>query len=155
MGTQKLLPDSELVVKEDKVVDLIAGLAFLAAPVISLFYSSIDEILSHPKQAAFFFGLLLLSTWFFVKSQSKRVYLRINRKGIFQDEVLLTNWPNFLAAKVQDFPRTLRFSDNFKLVIEYMKEGNTNGFRRLIPLTNTQNKSEEEIMEAIRFFSAL
>lgn len=38
------------------------------------------------------------------------------------------------------------------LVIEFTKEDPAKGFRRFIKLTNTQNKSEEEIIEAIRFF---
>jgi hypothetical protein len=33
-----------------------------------------------------------------------------------------------------------------------MKDGYEQGFRRTIPLTNTQNKSEEEVLEAVKFF---
>ncbi len=38
------------------------------------------------------------------------------------------------------------------LVIEFTKEDPTKGFRRFIKLTNTQNKSEEDIIAAIKFF---
>ncbi|HQX74372.1 MAG TPA: hypothetical protein PK298_15800, partial [Chitinophagaceae bacterium] len=42
--------------------------------------------------------------------------------------------------------------DNFILVVEYTRDGSPEGFRRKIPLTNTQNKSEEEVLEAVKFF---
>lgn len=46
-----------------------------------------------------------------------------------------------------------RLQDNFVLVVEYLKDKMSDkGVRRQIPLTNTQNKSEEEVLEAVKFF---
>jgi hypothetical protein len=42
--------------------------------------------------------------------------------------------------------------DNFVLVVEYKKNGTKQGFRKKLPLTNTQDKSEEEVLEAVKFF---
>ena len=42
--------------------------------------------------------------------------------------------------------------DNFILVVEYRKGELKQGIRHKIPLTNTQNKSEEDVLEAVKFF---
>ena len=93
------------------------------------------------------------SILFFTKAQSRKVYLRINKNGIYVDEQFLTDWTNFLNAYVHQPPaRLIRIRDNFELVIEHTKPGSDKGFRKRIKLTNTQNKSEEDIIAAIKYF---
>jgi hypothetical protein len=88
----------------------------------------------------------------FSKAKSKRVYIRINSKGIYQDEKLITTWSHFLNAFIEEKQVALSIKDNFMLVVEYVKDKSGSGYRKKIPLTNTQNKSEEQIIAAIKFF---
>jgi hypothetical protein len=82
------------------------------------------------------------------------VYIRVNKTGIYQDEKLITGWPNLIKTFVaqKENKKFYNIQDNFLLVVEYRKDGHSEGFRRKIPLTNTQNKSEEEVLEAVQFF---
>jgi hypothetical protein len=120
----------------------------------------VDGIINHFKnwQTFIFISVLTLGSLiiFFIKARSKRIYIRINRKGIFIDEVFLTDWPNFLNAYIhQPPPRLVRIRDNFELVIEHTKNDSDKGFRKRVKLTNTQNKSEEDIIAAIKYFWGL
>lgn len=152
MGKIPLNKDSEFVVGEDKVLDYILATLFFAL----FLYGLIDMILHHFTKInyqSFIFMIALAPAFiFFVKGKNKRIYIRVNKKGIYQDEKLVTNWSNLLNAFIDQKEKVLSIQDNFILVLEYMKDGFQQGFRRKIPLTNTQNKSEEEVIEAVKFF---
>jgi hypothetical protein len=152
-----LTAESEFLVKEEKVLSFIlAGLCFA----IFLFGLG-DMILRHFKNdyADYLYMLALLPAFFFLrKGKSHRIYIRINKTGIFQDEKLVTSWPNYLNAYIaQDKGKTMlpTIQDNFVLIVEYKKADDGKGFRTKIKLANTQNKSEEEVLEAVKFFRAL
>lgn len=152
MGKNKLNKDSQFVVGENKGLDYV--LAFLCFALFS--YGLIDAILNRFtvwNASNFVFLIALIAAiLFFKKANSKRVYIRINIKGIYQDERLVTGWLNFHNAYITQKEKVITIQDNFILVVEYTKEGTNQGVRRTIPLTNTQNKSEEEVLEAVQFF---
>lgn len=89
---------------------------------------------------------------FLRKTFSKQVYIRINRSGIYYYERLLTDWKHFLKAYIGEMQKAYYISDNFQLVIEYTKDDPAKGFRKRIPLHNTQNQSEEDILTAVKYF---
>jgi hypothetical protein len=131
----------------------------LASLCFALFlYGLIDAIRRHFTKIdyqSFIFVLALAPAYlFFRKARSNRVYIRVNKNGIYQDEKLVTGWANLLKAHITQKEKTgiINLQDNFLLVIEYRKAGLQQGFRHKIPLTNTQNKSEEEVLEAVQFF---
>jgi hypothetical protein len=104
---------------------------------------------------SFFFALALIPAYlFFRKARSNRVFIRINKKGIYNDEKLVTSWSNLLTAYIAEKERKgiYDIQDHFFLALEYKKAGTNEMVKRKIPLTNTQNKSEEEILEAVKFF---
>jgi len=153
MGKTPLTRDSEFTVGEDKVlVNILAALFF------GLFlYGAIDALLQHFTNLNYLNGLfaiaLLPAILFFRKGRNKKIYIRINKTGIYQDEELVTGWAHFLNAYIsQKETKYISIQDNFILVLEYLKEGQQKGFRRKIPLTNTQNKSEEDVLAAVKFF---
>jgi len=152
MGKTELTRDGEFIVGEDKVLDIILAFLFFAIFV----YGLVDAVKHHFSQLKYldyvFFVALLPAIRFLLKARAKRIYIRINITGIYQDEKLVTAWPNFLKAYISQSDKVLTIQDNFLLVVEYMKDGHKQGFRRKIPLTNTQNKSEEEVMQAVKFF---
>lgn len=152
MAKKILTKDSEFVVGEEKILNYILAFLFLILFALGLVPSlknsfSTERILDYLLIMA-----LLPSIMFFMKARSRRAYIRVNKTGIYQDEILVTAWNKFLNAFIKEKPLTLQWRDNFLLVIEFTKEDPTKGFRRLIKLTNTQNKSEEDIIAAIKFF---
>jgi hypothetical protein len=98
---------------------------------------------------------LFAAAYFLYKGVVNREALSVDCNGIYQNKKLVTNWQNFAEAFVTQLFTEGEISDNFVLIIRYYKEGITGNFRMTIPLTNTQNKSEEEILEAIRRFYQL
>jgi hypothetical protein len=93
-----------------------------------------------------------------VASRKSQTIMTINKNGFFYYGSLLTNWSNFVSAEFLDEMPTLSstssgLSDKFSLYIKYYRDDKPGCFGRKIPLTNTQDKSEEEIIAAIRFYS--
>ena len=154
MGKIPLNKDSDFVVGEEKVLNYILATLCFALFVYGLIDAARRHFINIDYQS-FFFALALIPAFlFFKKARSNRVYIRINKNGIYQDEKLVTGWANFLKAHITQKEKTgiINIQDNFLLVIEYKKTGFQQGFRHRIPLTNTQNKSEEEVLEAVIFF---
>ena len=154
MAKKELTVDSEFIVGEEKVLVFILATLFFGL----FMYGLVDAILQHFKNGTYLRYLcafaLLPAIYFFKKGMSNRIYIRINKTGIYQDEILVTRWADFLKAYVNQKEKTrlIEIQDNFQLVVEYMKDGEDKGFRRKIPLTNTQNKSEEDVLAAVMFF---
>lgn len=152
MAKTQLTKESQFIVGENKGLDYV--LAFLC--LLLFIYGLADAIRLEFKNinaSTFVFLIALFAAIvFFKKGKSKRVYIRINAKGIYQDEKLVTSWSNFLNAYINQAEKLITVQDNFQLVVEFRKEGTDQGIRRKIPLTNTQNKSEEEVLEAIKFY---
>lgn len=152
MGKVPLMKNSEFVVREDKVLVYILAFLFFALFVYGL-VDAIKNRFINIDYADFIFMLALIPVIFLMsKARNNRVYIRINKTGIYQGAQLITSWSNFLNAYVSQKQVVISIQDNFILVVEYRKDISEKGFRRSIPLTNTQNKSEEEVLEAVQFF---
>lgn len=154
MAKKTLTRDSEFIVGEEKILNYILGLLCLA-----LFaYGFMDAFNRHFKNIdyqSFVLALALIPAYlFFKKARSKRIYIRINKMGIYQEGQLVTDWSKLLNANITQKEKKNFFSiqDNFLLIVEYRKDAGKEIFRRKIPLTNTQNKSEEEVLEAVNYF---
>jgi hypothetical protein len=155
MAKPPFIKDSQFIVGEEKVLNYV-----LASLFFGLFiYGLVDAIVYHFTKINYLniISVLLLvpAILFFRRGKSDKIYIRVNKTGIYQDEKLLTRWSNFINAYISQKEKMLSIQDNFILVIEYRKDGVDKGFRRKIPLTNTQNKSEEEVLEAVKFFWSL
>lgn len=151
MGTKPLTKDSQFIVGEEKILNFILAGLFL----LLFLYGLVDAISKNFKNLdyssmVFVIGLSL-SFLFFTKGRSKRIFIRVNKKGIFQDEKLVTGWADFIKASITQDQKVFSVKDNFVLLVEFKKE--KTGFRRKIPLGNTQNKSEEEVLDAVKYFS--
>ncbi len=152
MAKAPLTKDTEFVVGEEKVLVYVMALLFFALFVYAVIDAFLKEF-TNLTYISYLFALALLpALYFFKKGKSNVIQIRINKTGIYQKEKLITGWANFLNAFITQKEKVISIQDNFLLVIEFTKEGNDKGFRRKIPLTNTQNKSEEEVLEAVKFF---
>lgn len=154
MGKKTLHKDSEFIVAEEKVINYVMAIFFLA-----LFLYGVADAVKHRfiniDYQSYVFALAIIPAIYCIRrANNNRVYIRVNRTGIYYQEELLTSWANFHNAFIDQKEKNGFFNikDNFLLVVEYRKEGHQEGFRKKIPLTNTQNKSEEEVLEAVIFF---
>ena len=152
MRKTALTKDSEFIVGEEKVLNYIIAFLCLTLFMYGLIDAVTRKFINIDYQSLIFTLALVPAFIFFKKGRSKRIFIRINKTGIYQEEKLLTNWANFIKAFLTQEEKLVSIKDNFVLVVEYRKEGQKEGFRRKIPLTNTQNKSEEDVLNAVRFF---
>lgn len=138
--------DADFEVKESKQMRLIIGGFFF---LLSLFMLK-DFLWIGLIVCAIGIGTLIVS-------RRNETVMTINREGFFYYGRLLTNWKNFVSAEFLDelpvqASGSAGLSDQFFLSIRYYKDNKPGCFALKIPLTNTQDKSEEEILAAIRFY---
>ncbi|HEV7779705.1 MAG TPA: hypothetical protein VGO58_00485 [Chitinophagaceae bacterium] len=144
MAKKPLTRDSQFIVGEERVLNYVITGIFLAVFILGCFdIKSLGIALVLP---------LGLAVFYFIKARSKKIFIRINIRGIYQDEKLVTGWDHFIKATLSQKPQVLDIRDNFVLIVDYRKEGIMGGQRRTIPLTNTQNQSEEDVLAAVKFF---
>lgn len=155
MNKVSLTKDSQFTVGEEKWLNYILGFLFLAL----FLYGLTDAILKNFKNIdyqSYVFALAVgPAIYCFRRAYSKRIYIRINKKGIYQDEKLVTDWASLLKASLaQDSNKKVYdIRDKFVLILEFKRRDDPKqGIRKKIPLTNTQNKSEEDVLEAVQFF---
>ncbi|WP_121356090.1 hypothetical protein [Flavisolibacter nicotianae] len=146
ISEDKFQADADFVVKESKKMRRIIGSFFL---LISLFM--LKDVL--------WMGLLTASIGIgaIIASMRDETIMKINRDGFFYYGRLLTNWTNFVSAEfIDEMPvqssSSAGLSDQFFLYIKYFKDDSPGCFALKIPLTNTQDKAEEEILAAVRFY---
>lgn len=138
--------DADFIVKESKKMRLIIGLFLLAfAAVIAKDYIWMALVVAIPGIASL------------LASRRNQVIMKINKTGFYYYGKLLTDWKNFVSAEFMDEMPVLvsgsaGLADKFSLYIKYYKHDKPGCFGRKIPLTNTQDKSEEEIIAAVRFY---
>jgi hypothetical protein len=155
MKANKLNPDFDFTVGEEKVLHYVIALLFF-----SLFlYGILDAVNRNFKKVdyqSYIFLLAIIPVIFSLRrARSNRVFIRINKRGIYHHEKLVTDWDNFQHASLAQKPKTriVELQDNFILVVEHRKNGKI--LRHTIPLTNTQNRSEEDVIAAVQYFYKL
>jgi hypothetical protein len=137
-------------VKESKGCNLAMGIILLVLSLLIIFAD-----LSGRLTGAFikvFYLLLIPAVLFIRRGSANQTVMTINKTGFYYGGQLLTSWDNFIDAAVTQEEKLLAIQDNFQLFIKYYKDGSPGYFGRKIPLTNTQDKAEEEIIAAIRFY---
>ncbi|HQU57029.1 MAG TPA: hypothetical protein PLG88_06345 [Chitinophagaceae bacterium] len=147
-----LQPDTEFEVKEEKALVYVLAFACLALCIYAIIHFLLIGLKKQEYTQLLYALVIIPAIYFFRKAKQNTVYIRINKTGIYERENLVTTWPYFLNAYINQKKKTISIQDNFVLVIEHLKPNNTSGFRKKIALTNTQNKSEEDIMTAIIYF---
>src|ERR1043165_5321610 len=131
--------DASFVVKESKKMHLFIG-AFLLLISILAIKSSV-----YIAMIPAIFAVVSLR-----RARKNQVVMTINKNGFFYYGSLITNWNNFVSARFIDEAPSLSInsfgiSDKFFLSIRYYKDDGR-CYDRKIALTNTQDKSEEEIV---------
>ena len=154
MGKIPLNKDSQFVVGEEKVLNYILALLCFALFLYGIIDAARRHFINIDYQSFVFALAIAPAIYFFRRALGSRVYIRVNKKGIYHHERLVTGWPGLIKAFIaqNDKASIISIQDNFLLIVEYRKDNLRQVFRRKIPLTNTQNKSEEDVLEAVLFF---
>ena len=150
MAVLHLDKNNEFIVKEWKAVNYMVGIFLLSLVILIICLvgvNSISSILWIFLTASPFFLFALIHR---KKAASDTAIIRVNDAGLYYYEKLVTDWRNFSNAYVTDERKTERFGDNFQLVVEFYSGDLL--IKKKIPLTNTQNKSEEEVYAALMYF---
>lgn len=155
MANEPLTPDSEFVVGEEKILNYVLALLFFALFAYGVIDAARRHFVNIDYQSYIFAFAILPAIYAFKRGRSNRIYIRINKTGIYHHGQLVTNWPGVVNIYLTQKEKTklVNIQDHFQLIVEFRKEGITNkGFRKIIPLTNTQNKSEEDVLAAANYF---
>ncbi|RYZ19567.1 MAG: hypothetical protein EOO16_19565 [Chitinophagaceae bacterium] len=148
MARQPLSEDGTFLVGEEVGLTLVAG-GILCCLSIAGLISYINSRSMAELYMTLAMGLFAVP--FLKKGIQNRTSIRVDRQGFFYYGKKLFEWNAFHRAQVVQDEVFGSLQDHFYLVLEFEKpEGLV---RRRIRLTNTQNKSEEEIIAAIRFYS--
>jgi hypothetical protein len=152
MAGNQLTIDSNFVVGEAIWLDLLIAAIF--------YFMVICTLASDDYSSRYFIRSLLIcvgpAIGFTIKALLNTKALTVNKTGIYIKTTLVTDWRHFENAYVEQAPiDNGQISDTNYLILEYSKDGEDGFFERRLLLTDTQNKSEEEIIAAINFFGAL
>jgi hypothetical protein len=144
---------SPLVVRESKTMNILLGLLMIMMCYFMAYGSSITP--TGWKSHLLFIFSLIFPGFMFWRAWKNHVCIVIDHAGIWYYGELITSWERFKKAFVDEEAIPGRTADNFKLFVQYYKPGVNGYFTRKLPLTVSQDRSEEEIIEAIRIFSGL
>ena len=143
-------PNSGFKVKEDVTLNFLIGGLCLVFVVITLVYWTNNYV--DYLSLIFFLGPAL---FFIMKGVRNRTVITINMQGIFYLGKLVTNWDTFYNATLTEDQKLASISDNFVIVIKCFDAQKNKYYDRKIKLSNTQSKSEEAIIAAIKHYNKL
>lgn len=124
-------------------LNLVTGIFFL---ILALAFASMSR-----------YGLFLIipALAIIVRGFRNRIIMVINKNGFCYYGQLLTDWDHYISQEFIDDGPSMSGSgakDKFYVLIKYYKEGQPGYYGRKIRLTDSQDKSEEEIIAAIKFY---
>jgi hypothetical protein len=150
MSESKLDAEKDFSVKESKTINFIAGGIMLAVFFISMLYGDYGW-------SNYIFSVCLFlvpGAIAVVRGRRNSTIMTINKIGFFYGGKQVTTWPLFYDAVVHDRTAVGSYKDNFVLDLRYYSPDFSLIYTYSIPLTNTQDKGEEGIIEAIKFYYA-
>jgi hypothetical protein len=154
ISTSNFNPDGNFYVKDSKGCNMTMGFLFLVAFLLTVY---IDRFNTNDLSIYQLFYLSIIPGVYLIKrGMINKIIITINKSGFYYFDKLITDWNNFIDAFVAQDEENRRIpydvTDRFILVIRYGKIGHTGYFGRKIVMTATMDKSEEEIMAAIKFY---
>lgn len=102
--------------------------------------------------------LLFIPLHFFSAGLRKGKKITVNATGIYHSTNLITGWANFRMAYIRQLPNNFSGSsrgltDHYRIVVEYFDFSKGLDYLYSIPLSESQDKSEYDIIDAIMYFS--
>ena len=136
--------ETDFIVQESKQMNLVIGMVSL---IFSLVAFSMSVLMG---------GLILLfAIGSLMRSSKDTTIMKINKTGFYYLGELVTDWDHFISEEfIDEGPARPRSGavDRFYLMIKYYKDERSGYYGRKIRFTDTQDKSEEEVIAAIKFY---
>jgi hypothetical protein len=149
-----LTADGNFEVKESIVLNMLVVIGLF--PILCYeMYTQINHFITDKRDYAALIcsaSFLLLMIGTLIKLFNRKPVILINQQGVYIHGNLVTNWVHFVDVKFQE--RQRRYTFRFVLLVYYYKDGGEY-YVFETPLTSTQNKAEEEVVDAIRYFHQL
>ena len=148
MSETKLQTEKDFLVKESLFINNFFGIFLLAIFVGTMIFGDYGW-------GVFFqaVGLFLLPAgYFFYRGRSKEVRIKINLSGFYYGNKLIMDWDHFVQAELTQDSKLASIKDNFIILLHYRLPGDRSIYEKKIPMSNTQDKADEEIIEAIDFY---
>ena len=145
--------DTFLVRESTSLNYITAALCWLVLIVLIATYTNEFTSLQTFISAIMALFVLAAAISFTLKAAKKKELIRMNSDGFYYQKKLITTWHNLESAQVTEENKMFTVKDNFVLILTYSREEGS--YIRKIALTNTQDKSEEEILTAIRFYGGV
>jgi hypothetical protein len=147
----KLDSDGSFVVGESKLINYLFGSLFLVMFLVVLASTDIETYWMVDLSLLFFPAL------FFTTGLKNRKKMSINAMGIYHNKTLITNWTNFRHAYIRQLLNTTARSqglvDHYIITVVYFDQSRGVNYLYPIRLSESQDKSEYEIIDAIIYFS--
>lgn len=148
----KLDSDGSFTVGESKLINYLFGSLFLIMLLVVLSSTDLETYWMIDLSLLFFLFL------FFASGLKKRKKITINATGIHHNKTYITNWPNFRHAYIRQLPNQVTASsaglmDHYIIAVVYFNQSQDMDYLYPIRLSDSQDKSEYEIIDAIMYFS--
>lgn len=152
--------DSEFVVKESALLNyLIAGICF--ALFLGVLITRNFEIGNAPSQFYFVYVFILFPAIIsLIKYSRDKAIIKVNKVGVYYYGVAVTDWNNFRNAYIgEEYPTVTNnssgISDKFSVMITFFNPVDNKDYLYKMALSNTQDKSPEQIISAIILYSGM
>ena len=143
----KLDAAKDFMVKDSKWMNYFISLILFGLGMVAIF-------LGDTEWTNYLFGsvLVLAGIFFAIKAKKRGTSIIINNSGFYHAGKLLFNWHQFIDAKLVQDTKLVSFQDNFIILIRYYSPDRKLVYTSKIPMSNTQDKADEEILAAIYFY---
>lgn len=150
----KLDSEGNFTVGASKTINYLFGSLFLIMFIVVMGLSDLG------KFSIGELSILLLSLLFFGIGLKNKKNITINTTGIYHNKTFITDWTNFRYAYIRQLANTVSatsqgLEDHYRIVVEYYDSNRYTDFLYSIRLSDSQDKSEYEIIDAIIYFSGV
>lgn len=148
MKETKFNAESDFLVKEAKDINYFFGILLLIIFVVAI-------ALGDYGWSNYFVALMLFlfpAAFSIARARRNAVRIKINKSGFYHHGRLITTWDRFIDARLTEELVPGSIQDNFIILVRYYGNDPTEAYWSKIPLSNSQDKADEEIIAAIDFY---
>ena len=152
MQKEVSIPAIPFIVRESPIINYLFGTIFLLMSVYGLI--TITTNYQNIKSYEYIACVMFLPALFFLKkAQRKKIVLQLDESGLYFRGKLITTWQNFVSGYITALEQPGSLMDSFVLVLEYYTPEKGIVYRINLNMDDSQDKSDNEIMDAIKYFS--
>lgn len=147
-----MIKQNNFIVRESGWINFLFSFLFFAMFIGSLITINFAKDYSIESYRYILHLTIIPAILLLVNGIKKNKIIELNKTGIFYRGTLITIWQNFVRAYItqEEIPGSL--NDNFRLIIEYYVPEKGMNYITKLKMSSSQDKSEEQIMAAIKDF---